>query len=251
MLSKRIIACLDINNGRTVKGVQFKDLIDAGDPVELALAYSQQGIDELVFLDITASTEKRALLYDLVKKIAKRIHIPFTVGGGISDISDVQNLLNAGADKITINSAAINQPNLINQLSERFGSQCIVVAIDAKLVNGTWQVYKYGGKENCGISLFEWAIEVQERGAGEILFTSMNADGEKKGFEIAALSKLKDILSIPLIASGGAGSIQHFEDVFLKSKVDAALAASIFHFKEVELVSLKKQLSEKAIPIRI
>ncbi len=251
MLGKRIIACLDIQNGRTVKGIQFSNIIDAGDPVELADNYSKLGIDELIFLDITASCEHRELRYELIRNIAKRINIPFTVGGGISSVNDVRNLLNAGADKVTINSAALDRPDLINELSEKFGNQCIVIAIDAKLEDGIWQVYKYGGKKKTDWELMDWAIEVQQRGAGEIMFTSMNNDGEKNGFSIPALIELKASLSIPIIASGGAGNINHFEQVFKESNVDAALAASIFHFKEVSIQKLKEQLYNNGIPIRL
>lgn len=250
MLSKRIIACLDIKNGRTVKGIQFEGLRDAGDPIELAEKYTQEGVDELVFLDITASSEKRELLCNLIAGIAQKVHIPFTVGGGISTVEDAQKLLLSGADKITVNSAALKNPFLIKELSEKFGKQCIVLAIDAKETNGIWEVYSHGGKLQTGKDLYTWAKEAEKLGAGEILFTAMNSDGEKSGFSIKALGKLKRILSIPVIASGGAGSIIHFEEVFRLANVDAALAASVFHFNEIDIPTLKKELIRKNIAIR-
>jgi len=251
MLTKRIIPCLDIKNGRTVKGVNFVNLRDAGDPVELAQEYSKNGADELVFLDISATEERRKTLVDLVKRIAQHINIPFTVGGGISSISDVDILLKSGADKVSINSSAIKRPDLINELSEQFGAQCVVCAIDAKKIDGEWIVHLVGGKVPTELNLFDWALEVQNRGAGEILFTSMNNDGTKDGFANEALAKLSDMLYIPVIASGGAGTIQHFTDTFKLGKADAALAASVFHFKEIEISDLKAELKKEGIAVRI
>jgi cyclase len=251
MLTKRIIPCLDIKNGRTVKGVNFIDLIDAGDPVELAKKYSQDGADELVFLDISATEERRKTLIDLVRKVAETINIPFTVGGGISSVDDVAMLLINGADKVSINSSAVKNPQLINDLAIAFGSQCIVVAIDAKQINNQWKVHLVGGKVPTDLDLFEWVIEVAERGAGEILFTSMDNDGTKNGFANEALSKLSQIVNIPIIASGGAGTIQHFVDAFQIGNADAALAASVFHFQEIEIQTLKQELKNNTIPIRL
>jgi cyclase len=251
MLTKRIISCLDIKNGRTVKGINFLDLKDAGDPIELAKKYSDEGADELVFLDISATEEERKTLIDLVRKVAATINIPFTVGGGILSIKDVELLLNNGADKIAINSSAVKNPNLINELASNFGSQCIVVAIDAKQIEGVWKVHLVGGKIATNLDLFEWAKEVELRGAGEILFTSMNNDGTKNGFANDALERLSRTVNIPIIASGGAGKIQHFIDVFEIGKADAALAASVFHYQEIEIKDLKTALKNKAIPIRL
>lgn len=251
MLTKRIIPCLDIKDGRTVKGINFVGLRDAGDPIELAKIYTEAGADELVFLDITASHEKRKTLVQLVEQIAQAISIPFTVGGGISSVEDVERLLQAGADKITINSAAVYQPSLINELSNSFGSQCIVVAIDAKLENGKWCVYTGGGRKKSTWELLTWAKEVERLGAGEILFTSMDNDGTKAGFANAMLALLSERLTIPIIASGGAGTMAHFKDAFEIGKADAALAASIFHFKEISILELKKYLSQKNLPIRL
>ncbi|MFC4740153.1 imidazole glycerol phosphate synthase subunit HisF [Flavobacterium ponti] len=251
MLTKRIIPCLDIKNGRIVKGVNFVDLKDAGDPVEFAKKYSKEGADELVFLDISATEERRKTLVDLVRNVAKAINIPFTVGGGISSVADVDVLLRNGADKISINSSAIKNPDLINAIASKYGSQCVVVAIDAKKINGEWIVHLVGGKLPTELNLFDWAVEVEKRGAGEILFTSMNNDGTKKGFANEALAQLSEIVNIPIIASGGAGTMQHFADTFMLGKVDAALAASVFHFQEIEIPELKRYLNEKKIPIRI
>ncbi len=251
MLTKRIIPCLDIKNGRTVKGVNFIDLRDAGDPVQLAAAYAEKGADELVFLDISATEEKRKTLAELVLKVAEQLNIPFTVGGGISSEEDVSILLNNGADKVSINSSAVRNPELINQLSAKFGSQCVVVAIDAKKIEDNWKVHLVGGKVPTELELFSWAKEVEERGAGEILFTSMDHDGTKNGFANEALARLSEELNIPIIASGGAGDIQHFEDTFTKGKADAALAASVFHFGEIEIADLKKHLKLVGIPVRI
>lgn len=251
MLTKRIIPCLDIQNGRTVKGVNFLNLRDAGDPVELAVNYCNQGADELVFLDITATHEKRKTLSELVKKIASNINIPFTVGGGISTIDDVSVLLDAGADKISINSAAVKNPDIINELSKRFGSQCIVLAIDAKHINNDWYVYLNGGRLKTDLKLFDWAKQTQESGAGEILFTSMNHDGTKNGFAIEPLKKLNLLLKIPVIASGGAGSTEHFISVFKETNVDAALAAGVFHFGEILIPEVKKILRKSGISVRL
>lgn len=251
MLTKRIIPCLDIKDGRTVKGVNFVDLRDAGDPVELAQRYAAEGADELVFLDISATEQKRKTLADLVYRVAERLNIPFTVGGGISSVEDVDVLLQKGADKVSINSSAVKRPKLINELVSKFGSQCIVVAIDAKNVDGRWKVHLVGGKVPTEIGLFEWAKEVEERGAGEILFTSMDHDGTKNGFANEALARLSSLVNIPIIASGGAGEITHFADTFKIGKADAALAASVFHFKEIEIKDLKQELKSKGIPIRI
>ncbi|WP_103068380.1 imidazole glycerol phosphate synthase subunit HisF [Aquimarina sediminis] len=251
MLTKRIIPCLDIKNGRTVKGVNFVDLRDAGDPVELADAYSKAGADELVFLDISATEERRKTLADLVLKVAAKINIPFTVGGGISSVEDVDVLLQNGADKVSINSSAVKNPQLINDLVGKFGSQCITVAIDAKQIDGNWIVHLVGGKVPTELNLFDWAKEVEERGAGEILFTSMDNDGTKDGFANKSLSRLSQELNIPIIASGGAGNMQHFVDTFKEGKADAALAASVFHFKEIEIKDLKHELRNNQIPVRL
>lgn len=251
MLTKRIIPCLDIKNGRTVKGVNFVDLKDAGDPVELAKKYSEEGADELVFLDISATEERRKTLLDLVRKVAETINIPFTVGGGISSVEDVSQLLINGADKVSINSSAVKNPQLINDLAAAFGSQCVVVAIDAKQMDGEWMVYLVGGKVPTEIKLFDWAKEVEQRGAGEILFTSMDNDGTKNGFANEALSKLSQIVNIPIIASGGAGNMQHFVDTFQKGKADAALAASVFHYQEIEIHDLKQELKNNNIEVRL
>nr|WP_298926769.1 imidazole glycerol phosphate synthase subunit HisF [uncultured Allomuricauda sp.] len=251
MLTKRIIPCLDIKNGRTVKGINFVDLRDAGDPVELAEIYAQEGADELVFLDISATEERRKTLAELVYHVAEKVNIPFTVGGGISSVEDVDVLLQNGADKVSINSSAVKRPELINELVSKFGSQCIVVAIDAKQVDGNWKVHLVGGKVPTEIDLFEWAKEVEERGAGEILFTSMDHDGTKNGFANKALAKLSTLVNIPIIASGGAGAISHFTDTFVDGKADAALAASIFHFKEIEIKDLKQELKKEGIPVRL
>ena len=250
MLAKRIIPCLDIKDGRTVKGVNFFNLKDAGDPIELAVNYSQNNADELVFLDISATEQKRKTLHDLVYEIAKSIDIPFTVGGGINSIKDVEKLLKNGADKISINSYAVKNPNVINELSKQFGNQCIVVAVDAKLVDNEWKIHLVGGKVPTELNLFEWVSEVEDRGAGEILFTSMDHDGTKSGFAINALNKISSSINIPLIASGGAGEIKHFIDVFKDANVDAALAASVFHFGHISINKLKKKLIKNGIIVR-
>jgi cyclase len=251
VLAKRIIPCLDIKDGRTVKGINFVDLRDAGDPVELAEIYSKEGADELVFLDISATEQKRKTLSDLVYHVAEKVNIPFTVGGGISSVEDVDVLLHNGADKVSINSSAVKNPQLINDLVAKFGSQCIVVAIDAKEIDGEWIVHLVGGKVPTELKLFDWAKEVETRGAGEILFTSMNHDGTKNGFANEALARLSAELNIPIIASGGAGNVKHFVDAFIDGNADAALAASVFHFKEIEIKDLKKELHENGIPVRL
>lgn len=250
MLTKRIIPCLDIKDGRTVKGVNFENLRDAGDPVELARKYSELGADELVFLDITATKEKRATLLKLVEQVAREINIPFTVGGGISSTEDVQALLRAGADKVSINTSAVKRPELINELSSRFGNQCIVVAVDAKEIDGTWYVHLVGGTVPTQIKLFDWIREVEQRGAGEILFTSMNHDGTKNGFANKALAKASGLVSIPIIASGGAGKMSHFRDTFKEGLADAALAASVFHYHEIDIPELKSYLKQENIAVR-
>ena len=251
MLAKRIIPCLDIKNGRTVKGVNFLDLKDAGDPVELAKFYAENMADELVFLDISATEEARKTMVKLVEQIARNINIPFTVGGGISTLEDVDLILKSGADKVSINSAAVKNPKLISEISKQYGNQCVVVAIDAKLIDNKWKVHLVGGKKPTDLDLFEWARTAEKLGAGEILFTSMNHDGTKSGFANSALAQLSDLLEIPVIASGGAGTIKHFNDVFTEGKADAALAASVFHFKEIDIKDLKKQLKQDNISIRI
>ncbi|MGB9746021.1 MAG: imidazole glycerol phosphate synthase subunit HisF [Bacteroidales bacterium] len=251
MLAKRIIPCLDVKDGKTVKGVKFVNIQDAGDPVELGRRYSEEGADELVYLDITASHEGRKLFHDLVRRIARHLNIPFTVGGGISELADAEALLMAGADKISINTSAVQNPGLITSLARNFGTQFVVVAIDARMENNQWIVYTHGGRNRTQKELFAWAREAQERGAGEILFTSMNHDGTKNGYAIDALAILSGQLSIPVIASGGAGSMEHFLEVFTVGKADAALAASVFHFGEIPLPDLKKYLADRNIPVRL
>lgn len=250
MLAKRIIPCLDVKDGKTVKGTNFVNLRDAGDPVELAVKYSQEGADELVFLDITASHEERKTFTDLVKRIAANINIPFTIGGGINELKDVDRLLNAGADKISINSTAIRNPELISEIAQHFGSQVCVCAIDARLDDNIWHCYTSGGRNKTDKELFIWGKEAENRGAGEILFTSMNHDGVKAGFANEALLKLSESLNIPIIASGGAGNMEHFRDVFIEGKADAALAASVFHFGEIAIPDLKSYLRQENIIIR-
>lgn len=251
MLTKRIIPCLDIKDGRTVKGTNFVDLRDAGDPVELAALYAKQGADELVFLDITATIEKRKTLAELVNRVAHQVNIPFTVGGGISSVEDVNILLQNGADKISVNTAAFKNPRLINDLAKEFGSQCVVLAIDTrKEEDGEWYVYLNGGRLKTDIKCFDWAKQAVEAGAGEILLTSMNHDGTKAGFALDITKLLATKLPVPVIASGGGGTMQHFEEVFLEAKADAALAASIFHFKEIGIRDLKNYLNKKNIPVR-
>lgn len=252
MLAKRIIPCLDIKDGRTVKGTNFIDLRDAGDPVELAAEYARQGADELVFLDITATIEKRKTLAELVRRIAHTINIPFTVGGGVKSIEDVSVLLNAGADKISINTAAYNNPELISAIARTAGNQCVVLAIDARQeADGEWYVYLNGGRLKTETKCLEWAQQGVALGAGEILLTSMNHDGTKAGFALDITSKLSKALSVPVIASGGGGTMQHFADVFLQAHADAALAASVFHFKEIAIPDLKQYLKDRSVPVRI
>lgn len=251
MLTKRIIPCLDIKEGRTVKGTNFVDLRDAGDPVELGAIYAKEGADELVFLDITATVDNRKTLVELVKEVARHVNIPFTVGGGISSVEDVSALLNAGADKVSINSSAVRNPSLVDELSLHFGSQCIVVAIDTRFVEGNHWVHTHGGRKITEIQTIPWAKEVQARGAGEILLTSMDTDGTKNGFANELTATISGNLSIPVIASGGAGTMEHFYEVFTEGKADAGLAASIFHFKEIEIMDLKRYLSNKGIPMRL
>jgi len=252
MLAKRIIPCLDVKDGQTVKGTNFVNLRHAGDPVELGKAYSEQGADELVFLDITASHEGRKTFTDMVTRVAATVNIPFSVGGGIGELKDVDRLLNAGADKVSVNSAALRNPGLIDEITSHFGSQVCIVAIDAHQdEHGQWTCYLNGGRIPTDRSLFEWAHEAQERGAGEILFTSMNHDGVKAGFANDALRRLSDSLSIPIIASGGAGSKEHFRDTFLEGHSDAALAASVFHFGEIPIPELKQYLREEGITVRL
>lgn len=250
MLAKRIIPCLDVKDGQTVKGINFVDLRQAGDPVELGQEYSRQGADELVFLDITASHEGRKTFSEMVRKVAAKINIPFTVGGGINELADVDKLLNAGADKVSINSAAIRRPELINEIASNFGSQVCVVAIDANLINGNWMCFLNGGRIPTDKDLFRWAYEAQERGAGEILFTSMMHDGVKTGYANDELSRLSESLSIPVIASGGAGNMEHFRDAFTLGKADAALAASVFHFGEIRIPDLKGYLRSEGVVVR-
>lgn len=251
MLAKRIIPCLDVKNGRTVKGTNFVNLREAGDPVELGRAYSEQGADELVFLDITASHEGRKTFTDMVSRVAEEVSIPFTVGGGIHELADVARLLDAGADKVSLNSAALRRPELIDEIAAHFGSQVCVVAIDARQEGEMWRCFLNGGRVPTERELFAWAREANDRGAGEILFTSMDHDGVKQGFANAALARLSAELSIPVIASGGAGSMQHFADAFTLGHADAALAASVFHFGEIPIPQLKQYLSSQHIPIRL
>jgi imidazole glycerol-phosphate synthase subunit HisF len=250
MLAKRIIPCLDVRDGQTVKGINFINIREVGDPVELGAMYAEQGADELVFLDITATHEGRKTFVQLVKRIALHLNIPFTVGGGIGELSDIESLLSAGADKVSINSAALRTPELIDQMAKNFGSQFVVVAIDAKEELGKWTAYINGGRLPTTRDLFKWAKEAEDRGAGEILFTSMNHDGTKSGFACEALAALSEILTIPLIASGGAGKMEHFAEVFTRGKADAGLAASIFHFREITVPLLKNYLRQFNIPVR-
>ncbi len=251
MLTKRIIPCLDIKDGRTVKGVNFVGLKDAGDPVELARRYTQEGADELVFLDITATKEKRRTLVDLVTQIAREINIPFTVGGGIKSVGEIEEILKAGADKVSLNSAIVRDPDLITRASNAFGSQAVVAAIDAKRTEGRWEVFVKGGSEATGLDAVEWARKTEELGAGEILLTSMDRDGTKSGFDLELLQQINHTVTIPVIASGGAGTIQHCIDAVATGNADAVLAASIFHFKEIEIADLKKRMSESGIDVRI
>jgi cyclase len=251
MLAKRIIPCLDVDKGRVVKGVKFQNLRDAGDPVEVAKSYEEQSADELVFLDITASAEERKIMIEVVQRVAETIFIPFTVGGGVSSLEDIRRLLSAGADKVSINTAAVKNPQLIYESAKRFGSQCIVVAIDAKRSERGWEVYIHGGRTPTGLDAVEWAKRVEGLGAGEILLTSMDADGTKKGYDIELCKAVASAVSIPVIASGGAGTMEHFYEVFTKTNVDAALAASLFHFKEVSIPELKAYLKNKGVHVRL
>jgi|UniRef100_A0A7C5SXC4 Imidazoleglycerol-phosphate synthase len=251
MLAKRIIPCLDVDKGRVVKGVKFQNLRDAGDPVEVAKSYEEQSADELVFLDITASAEERKIMIEVVQRVAETIFIPFTVGGGVSSLEDIRRLLSAGADKVSINTAAVKNPQLIYESAKRFGSQCIVVAIDAKRSERGWEVYIHGGRTPTGLDAVEWAKRVESLGAGEILLTSMDADGTKKGYDIELCKAVASAVSIPVIASGGAGTMEHFYEVFTQTNVDAALAASLFHFKEVSIPELKAYLKNKGVHVRL
>lgn len=251
MLTKRIIPCLDIKNGRTVKGVNFVGLVDAGNPVDLAKRYALEGADELVFLDITATVESRATRTQWVGEVAQELNIPFTVGGGIASVEDAAEVLAAGADKVSLNSAAFNRPNLINEVAERYGDQCVVVAVDVKLIEGKYTVFLSGGRKNTGVDALEWIKEAVDRGAGEILLTSMGADGTKNGFDLPLCKAVTEGVDVPVIASGGAGNVQHFKDVFKQTTIDAALAASVFHFGEIEIQDLKKELAKAEIEIRI
>ena len=253
MFTKRIIPCLDVNNGRVVKGVNFVDLRDAGDPVEVAKVYDKEGADELVFLDITASSDARNTVVDMVEQVAENVFIPFTVGGGIRTVEDFRTLLRAGADKISINSSALNTPDLISDAAYKFGSQCVVVAIDAKKrADGSgWNVYKNGGRIDTGRDAVEWAMEAERRGAGEILLTSMDGDGTKAGYDLNVTRQIADAVSIPVIASGGAGELSHFYDAFSEGHADAALAASQFHYKELTIREVKEYLRDKGIPVRL
>lgn len=252
MFTKRIIPCLDVHNGRVVKGVNFVNLRDAGDPVEIAAAYDKAGADELVFLDITASSDSRNTVVDMVRRVAEKVFIPFTVGGGIRTVEDFKTLLREGADKISINSSAINTPNLISDAADKFGSQCVVVAIDArKREDGSgWNVYKNGGRIDTGLDALEWAVEANRLGAGEILLTSMDCDGTKNGYDLELTLSIAEHVSIPVIASGGAGTMEHFKEALTVGKADAALAASLFHYKELEIAELKNYLTENQIPVR-
>lgn len=250
MLTKRIIPCLDIKDGRTVKGINFENIRDAGDPIELGALYAAQGADELVFLDITATNERRKTLSELVTRIARHVNIPFTVGGGISSVEDVNVLLQSGADKISVNTSAFKDPELVDRLAREFGNQCIVLAIDTRFEDGDWYVYLNGGRVKTDVKAFDWAKEAVNRGAGEILLTSMNNDGTKKGFALDITGQMSQHLNVPVIASGGAGNMEHFVDVFQNAQADAALAASIFHYKEIEIPALKTFLYNKGVNVR-
>ncbi len=251
MLKKRIIPCLDIKDGQTVKGVNFVNIVNAGDPLTLAKKYADEGADELVFLDITATVENRKTLIELVSIISKEINIPFTVGGGINTVDNVAELIRAGADKVSINSAAVRRPELITEIANEFGSQCVVVAIDTKLVNDQWRVFVKGGREEVNLNTLDWAKQIEQLGGGEILLTSMNSDGTKNGFELSITDKVSKAINIPVIASGGAGSANHFKQLFEKTQASAGLAASIFHFNQVPVPQLKQFLNKEAIPVRL
>ncbi len=251
MLAKRIIPCLDVKEGRVVKGINFVNLRDAGDPVENAKIYNDEGADELVFLDITASLEKRKTMVEVVKRVAEKVFMPFTVGGGIGSLEDIRNLLNAGCDKVSINTAAVKRPEFIKEAADKFGTQCIVVAIDAKRDAKTWEVYINGGRERTGLDAIEWATKVASLGAGEILLTSMDRDGTKDGYDIEITSKIAEAVNIPVIASGGCGSLEHFYEALTDGKADAALAASVFHFREFSIKEVKEYLKSKGVEVRI
>lgn len=251
MHTKRIIPCLDVNNGRVVKGINFVNLIDAGDPVAVAAAYDAAGADELVFLDITASSDHRNTVADMVRKVAEQVFIPFTVGGGIRTVDDFKAILREGADKVSVNSAAIMNPHLISEAAEKFGSQCVVVAIDAKKTPDGYHIFKNGGRVDMGIDAIEWAMQADKLGAGEILLTSMDCDGTKAGYDIELTRLISENVSIPVIASGGAGKLEHFYDALTDGKVDAALAASLFHFKELEIRQVKQYLKDRGVPVRL
>lgn len=253
MHTKRIIPCLDVNNGRVVKGVNFVNLRDAGDPVEIAAAYDRAGADELVFLDITASSDSRNIVVDMVRRVAETVFIPFTVGGGIRTVDDFRAILREGADKVSVNSAAIDRPQLICEAADKFGSQCVVVAIDARRRedHSGWNIYKHGGRIDVGIDAVEWAVKAEKLGAGEILLTSMDCDGTKAGYDIELTRTIAEHVGIPVIASGGAGTMQHFYDALTEGKADAALAASLFHYKELEIMDVKRYLAEREIPVRM
>ena len=251
MHTKRIIPCLDVKNGRVVKGINFVNLVDAGDPVQVSSAYDKAGADELVFLDITASSDQRNIVVDMVRRVAETIFIPFTVGGGIRTVDDFKAILREGADKVSVNSAAIDNPNLIAEAADKFGSQCVVLAIDAKKrSDGGWNIFKHGGRIDCGIDAVEWAMKAVELGAGEILLTSMDCDGTKAGYDLALTRAIADAVSIPVIASGGAGTLEHFYDALTEGRADAALAASLFHYKELEISQVKDYLSDRGISVR-
>lgn len=250
MYAKRIIPCLDVKDGRVVKGTSFVNLRDAGDPVEAAVAYDKQGADELVFLDITASSDSRAIVTDMVSAVANSIFIPFTVGGGIRTVDDFTDILRAGADKVSVNSAAVKNPDIINEAAYKFGSQCVVCAIDAKRTGDSWEVYINGGRIPVGMDAVKWAVEAEKRGAGEILLTSMDCDGQKQGYDLELTKAVSESVGIPVIASGGAGSLEHFYDAFTEGKADAVLAASLFHFGEIPIPTLKEYLDGKGIPVR-
>lgn len=255
MLTRRIIPCLDVKDGRVVKGVQFVDLIDAGDPVEAAIAYDAQGADELTFLDITASSDKRGIILDVVRRTAEQVFMPLTVGGGVREVADIRNLLNAGADKVSINTAAVHRPEFVREAAERFGTQCIVVAIDARRVPDSdpqrWEVYTHGGRNATGIDAIEWAQKMEEYGAGEILLTSMDCDGTKDGYDLALTRSVSDAVHIPVIASGGVGNLEHIKDGLTEGGASAALAASIFHFREYTISECKEYLHQHQVPVRI
>ncbi len=255
MLTRRIIPCLDVKGGRVVKGVQFVDLVDAGDPVEAAIAYDAQGADELTFLDITASSDERGIILDVVRRTAEQVFMPLTVGGGVREVADIRNLLNAGADKVSINTAAVHRPEFVREAAQRFGSQCIVVAIDARRVPDSapqrWEVYTHGGRNATGIDVVEWAVRMQNYGAGEILLTSMDCDGAKDGYDLALTRAVSDAVTIPVIASGGVGNLEHIKDGLTVGGASAALAASIFHFREYTIGECKRYLREHGVPVRL